>query len=95
MNETLLLGLGFFAQGLFALRFIVQWIYSERRKESVVPKMFWYVSLVGGILMLIYVSLRQDPVLIIGQASGLIVYSRNIYLLHQARRRKKEELLSN
>ncbi len=94
MSEYVLLGLGFFAQGLFALRFIVQWIYSERRKESVVPAAFWYFSLAGGVLMLVYVSLRKDPVLIIGQASGLIVYARNVYLL-QAAKKRKQDLLSN
>ena len=88
MSEKLLLGLGFFAQGLFALRFIVQWIYSERRRESVVPSAFWYLSLFGGALMLVYVSLRKDPVLIIGQASGLVVYVRNIFLLRKSRRNR-------
>lgn len=92
MSENVLLGLGFFAQGLFALRFIVQWIYSERRKESVVPEMFWYFSLAGGVLMLLYVSLRKDPVLIIGQASGLVVYARNVYLLRAVKKRKNDLL---
>jgi lipid-A-disaccharide synthase-like uncharacterized protein len=83
--ENGLLILGFVAQGLFAARFIVQWIASERAKQSVVPIAFWFLSLAGGGLLVIYASLRKDPVFILGQASGLIIYIRNLYLIYKAR----------
>jgi len=78
---TTLLALGFLGQACFSLRFLVQWIASERRKESVVPIYFWYFSLGGGLMLLIYATLRQDPVFIVGQAAGLFVYGRNLYLI--------------
>jgi lipid-A-disaccharide synthase-like uncharacterized protein len=77
---------GFAAQALFATRFIVQWISSEKKKESHVPVAFWYFSLTGGILMTIYGVLRGDPVIVLGQAPGLIVYVRNLMLIRHARR---------
>jgi lipid-A-disaccharide synthase-like uncharacterized protein len=78
---------GFVAQALFAARFIVQWISSERRKVSHVPVEFWYLSLSGGILMTIYGLARRDPVIIFGQAPALIVYIRNLMLIRTARSR--------
>ena len=77
---------GFVAQALFATRFIVQWISSEKKRESHVPVAFWYFSLTGGILMTIYGVLRGDPVIVLGQAPGLIVYIRNLMLIRHARR---------
>jgi len=71
---------GFCAQGVFFLRFIVQWIESERRKKSVVPLVFWYLSIVGSVLILIYAIKRGDPVFIFGQGFALIIYIRNIML---------------
>ena len=87
MNATLWLIFGFCAQAAFAARFIVQWIASERRGRSVVPLSFWWLSLVGGVTLLAYAVHKRDPVFIIGQASGLVVYSRNIVLIrrHAAR----------
>jgi len=76
-----LLFLGFLGQACFSLRFLVQWIASERKRESVVPVYFWYFSVAGGLALLIYAALRQDPVFIVGQAGGLIVYGRNLYLI--------------
>ena len=72
---------GFGAQLLFASRFLVQWISSERKKMSHVPVEFWYLSLLGGFLMTIYGIMRRDPVIIIGQAPALIVYIRNLMLI--------------
>jgi len=83
----LLAAFGFIAQTLFAARFIVQWISSERRKMSHVPVGFWYLSLSGGILMTIYGVARRDPVIILGQAPALIVYIRNLMLIRTARSR--------
>ncbi len=78
--STFFVTLGFVAQGVFASRFIVQWIASEREKRSVIPMAFWYLSFCGGLLLTVYAIYRKDPVFILGQASGLIVYSRNIIL---------------
>ncbi len=69
------LALGFFAQFLFSMRFLVQWIASERQKKSVVPIYFWYLSIGGSILLLIYAIHRKDPVFILGQSMGLFIYS--------------------
>jgi lipid-A-disaccharide synthase-like uncharacterized protein len=79
----LLAVLGFAAQALFASRFIIQWIASERARRSHIPIGFWYLSLSGGILMTVYGLLRRDPVIILGQAPGLIVYVRNLILIHR------------
>jgi len=76
--------LGFVAQGLFTMRFLVQWIASERQRKSVVPVAFWYLSVAGGGLLLAYAIHRKDPVFIIGQATGVIVYVRNLMLQRDA-----------
>jgi lipid-A-disaccharide synthase-like uncharacterized protein len=73
--------LGFLAQALFTMRFVVQWIASERARKSVVPVAFWFFSIGGGILLLVYALYRRDPVFIAGQAFGLVVYSRNLYFI--------------
>jgi lipid-A-disaccharide synthase-like uncharacterized protein len=72
---------GLAAQALFAGRFLVQWIASERKRESHVPLAFWYLSLTGGVLMTVYGVLRGDPVIVLGQAPGLVVYIRNLMLI--------------
>jgi lipid-A-disaccharide synthase-like uncharacterized protein len=74
----LILGLG--AQGMFSARFLVQWIVSERRKQSTMPKIFWYLSLVGSGMLLVYAIHRRDPVFILGQSFGSLVYVRNLML---------------
>jgi lipid-A-disaccharide synthase-like uncharacterized protein len=73
--------LGFLAQALFSARFLVQWIASERARKSVIPVAFWFFSIAGGLLLLIYALYRRDPVFIAGQALGLIVYLRNLYFI--------------
>ncbi len=80
--DTLAL-LGFAGQALFASRFIIQWIASERRKRSHIPVQFWWLSLGGGFIVTIYGLLRRDPVIILGQAPGLIVYARNLVLIYR------------
>lgn len=77
--------LGFSAQALFASRFIIQWIASERRKQSHIPIHFWYLSIGGGLLMGVYGLLRRDPVIILGQAPAMIIYARNLILIHRHR----------
>jgi lipid-A-disaccharide synthase-like uncharacterized protein len=74
---------GFAGQFVFAARFIVQWIVSEREQRSQVPVQFWYLSLIGGAITTFYAIHRRDPVFIVGQASGLIVYVRNLMLIHR------------
>lgn len=83
--------MGFIAQGLFSARFLVQWIASERAGKSVVPVAFWLFSVGGGGLLLVYAILRKDPVFIVGQASGLVIYGRNLFLIHKERKRQRLE----
>jgi lipid-A-disaccharide synthase-like uncharacterized protein len=73
--------LGFMAQGFFTMRFVVQWIASERARKSVMPVAFWFFSIGGGVLLLAYALYRKDPVFIAGQALGLLVYTRNLYFI--------------
>jgi lipid-A-disaccharide synthase-like uncharacterized protein len=75
---------GFAAQALFTMRFLVQWIASERAGRSVIPMAFWIFSIGGGVLLLVYALYRKDPVFIAGQAFGVFVYLRNLYfVLHE------------
>jgi len=83
------LALGFLAQGLFTARFLVQWIASERAGKSVMPIAFWFFSIGGGLLLLVYALYRRDPVFIAGQAFGVFVYARNLHF--ELRDRSKEK----
>ncbi len=78
--------LGFLAQGLFTMRFLVQWIASERAGHSVIPLAFWILSIFGGLLLLIYALYRKDAVFIAGQAFGVFVYLRNLYFVLRDRK---------
>jgi lipid-A-disaccharide synthase-like uncharacterized protein len=82
-TESVWLAVGFLGQAFFTARFLVQWIASERRKQSVVPVYFWYFSVGGGIMLLVYAIYRHDPVFILGQGAGLFVYARNLYLIRR------------
>jgi lipid-A-disaccharide synthase-like uncharacterized protein len=73
--------LGLIAQGLFTMRFVVQWIASERAGHSVIPTAFWFLSIGGGLLLLVYALYRKDAVFIAGQAFGVFVYLRNLYFV--------------
>jgi len=73
--------LGFLGQALFSMRFLIQWIHSEKHKKSIIPKAFWYFSLAGGITLFSYAILRQDPVFIAGQGLGLFIYIRNLMFI--------------
>ena len=84
--DRLWLIVGLAGQAIFGGRFIVQWIASERRRESHVPIVFWYMSLVGGVVTLAYAIHKKDPVFIIGQGSGVVVYIRNLMLIYRAHR---------
>jgi len=78
--------IGFAGQAAFSARFLVQWIVSEARRESVIPVQFWYLSILGGTILLFYAIHRRDPVFILGQGAGLLVYVRNLVLIWQRRR---------
>ena len=94
--STTLLIWGITGQIVFTFRFIYQWFYSEKRKQSILPMGFWIISLTGSIMVLTYAIVRKDPVLFIGQLFGLVVYSRNIIIgLKQRKRDKDEEYASN
>lgn len=78
--------IGFGAQALFMSRFIVQWLYSEKHGKSLIPMAFWWFSIAGGVALFAYAVHREDPVFALGQALGLIVYVRNIFLVRKERR---------
>ena len=78
---------GFAGQAVFTARFLVQWIASEKKRDSVVPVAFWWLSLQGGLLLLVYAIHRQDPVFIVGQSMGMVVYVRNLMLVGKKKRR--------
>lgn len=80
-NEQFWVIIGLLGQLCFTSRFLIQWIASEKAKKSIVPNAFWYFSLLGGITLLTYAIYRKDPVFIIGQATGLFIYFRNLYFL--------------
>jgi lipid-A-disaccharide synthase-like uncharacterized protein len=80
-TEAAWLVLGFAGQALFTMRFLVQWVQSERRRESVIPTAFWYFSIAGGLTLLVYAIYRWDPVFMLGQAGGLMVYVRNLHFI--------------
>ena len=86
MNAHHWLIIGLVAQGIFFTRFVVQWLVSERRGESTVPCAFWYLSLAGGLLLFVYAVYQKDPVFMLGQGCGIVVYVRNLMLI--ARKRK-------
>lgn len=75
--------LGLFGQALFGARFLVQWLASERKKRSIVPETFWWLSILGSLTLLAYAIHRKDPVFILGQSFGTLVYSRNLYFLRK------------
>lgn len=87
-TEMIWVGIGFFGQGLFFGRWVIQWIASERNAESRVPVAFWYMSLVGGLITLAYAIYRRDPVFIAGQSVGAVVYLRNLVLINRASQAK-------
>ena len=86
MSETLWLAFGFLGQALFSARFVVQWIASERARRSVIPMAFWLFSLGGGVTLLVYAIYRRDPVFIVGQAGGLMIYLRNLSFIRAEKR---------
>lgn len=84
--EQIWVGIGLFGQVMFFMRFFVQWIASERQRRSVIPIAFWYFSIAGAAILLLYAIYRLDPVFILGQSGGFIIYARNLYLIYRERR---------
>lgn len=91
--KTLWLVVGFAGQGLFFSRFLVQWLASEKRRQSYVPPVFWFLSIGGGLVLLSYAIHRRDPVFIVGQATGILIYSRNLWFIYgpPGRQRREDE----
>lgn len=83
---TLMKIVGLAGQVVFGSRFFVQWLASERMKRSVIPVAFWYLSLIGAVLTFVYAIYIEEPVFIISQAGGLIIYSRNLYFVYRDRK---------
>jgi lipid-A-disaccharide synthase-like uncharacterized protein len=83
-SETMWLVIGLLGQAMFFMRFFVQWLASERAKQSVMPVAFWYFSIAGGLILLTYSIARADPVFILGQSVGVFIYSRNLWFIHRA-----------
>lgn len=81
-TELLWVLFGLFGQLMFTGRFLVQWIASERARRSVIPVVFWYFSLAGGLILLSYAIYRRDPVFVLGQSLGVFIYLRNLWLIH-------------
>lgn len=93
MNTTTIwVAVGFLGQGLFFMRFFVQWLASEKQGRSVIPTAFWYFSLFGGLTLFCYALWRRDPVFILGQGTGLFIYLRNIYFIKKESLEKKAQI---
>ena len=90
-GETIWVGVGLTGQALFSGRFLLQWVYSERLKESIIPVGFWYFSLGGSAILLAYAVHKLDPVFILGQSTGFIIYLRNLQLIKHKQRREQSQ----
>lgn len=82
--------IGFMGQFFFSMRFLIQWLASEKVRKSIIPTAFWYFSLLGGVTLLAYALHKQDPVFILGQGLGVFIYLRNIYFLIREKRSVEE-----
>ena len=91
-GELIWVMVGFLGQAMFSARFIIQWLVSEKAKDSIVPIAFWYFSILGGMTLLTYAIWRRDPVIICGQAGGLMIYARNLWFIHSKRAREADRV---
>ena len=82
--------IGFIGQAIFASRFLIQWIVSERASKSIIPNIFWWISILGSITLLSYAIHKEDPVFIVGQSCGFLIYARNLYLIKKNKMSKKK-----
>ena len=78
--------IGFIGQAIFASRFLIQWIVSERASKSIIPNIFWWISILGSIILLSYAIHKEDPVFIAGQSCGFLIYARNLYLIKKGKK---------
>ena len=76
---------GVCAQSIFFMRFLVQWLSSERARDSVMPRAFWWLSLIGGVMLLVYGFAQREPIIILGQAVGIVIYLRNLWFIYGVR----------
>lgn len=83
---------GFAAQFVFMMRFLIQWFVSERRGRSYVPVIFWWISLLGGVMLFVYAYLREDLVIMAGQLLGSVIYARNLMLIYRRQARMRDRL---
>ena len=81
--DALWVGAGLAGQAIFGARFLVQWLYSEAHGKSVIPGIFWYLSVAGGVILLSYAIHRREPVFIIGESITLMIFLRNLQMLHK------------
>ena len=89
--EYIWLAVGFVGQAIFGLRFVVQWIATERKRRSVIPLAFWYLSLAGTVVLLAYSIYKVDPVFIAGFSLNMIIYVRNLYFIYLRRKGETQE----
>ncbi len=87
LAELIWVAVGLIGQLLFSMRFIIQWLASEKARKSVVPEVFWWFSIGGGLILLAYAIHRRDPVFILGQCTGIFIYARNLWLVHAEKQR--------
>lgn len=90
--NVLWLGIGLIGQAMFSMRFLIQWLLSEKHRRSVMPIAFWYFSLAGGVTLLAYAIHRADPVFILGQSTGILIYSRNLYFVLKEKRASQDKI---
>lgn len=89
-SKTFWVTFGLVGQAAFFMRFLVQWLASEKAKKSTIPISFWYFSIIGAIILLAYAIHQKDPVFILGQSAGFIIYFRNLWLIRKAGQRSSE-----
>ena len=87
LTPQIWLVIGFIGQSIFASRFLIQWIVSERAAKSIIPNIFWWISILGSVILLSYALHKEDPVFIVGQSCGFLIYSRNLYLIHKNKKK--------
>ena len=92
INPNVWLAVGFLGQSCFFLRFFIQWLVSERKKKSTIPIIFWYLSLLGAFFVMIYAIHRRDPVFIVGQGVGLLVYTRNLIFIYSRKNKAQNDI---
>ncbi|MBU5611606.1 lipid-A-disaccharide synthase N-terminal domain-containing protein [Geomonas azotofigens] len=86
LSEKAWVAIGLAGQFFFTMRFVVQWIATEKKRKSVIPESFWYFSIFGSLILLVYSLYRKDPVFILGQAFGTTVYLRNLFFIHKEKK---------